>query len=175
MIPMHRLRNLFPGWLLRCAGLFLALAPGALPADPLDEAGWRTFHIATIGAWDQPWGSITNSLQTYRSRMLSMVGGVQPRNVKVGWYGGVGAHEHTLGAYFDYLYTPYYFSVDLNYWLGLAIAYDLPVGFSVSGPPWADSDNQSLDILSNYLEKSGGGCAGEVKTGAREQAIGNRD
>ncbi len=160
--------------------LAVLLATAALTtalADPLDETARNTFHLSPIGVWDQRPGG-TNSVVGYRSRMLSLTGGVMPKNVKAGVSSGLEFLQSTHGGYYDYLFSPgkvldftTYTVAEIDYVTGVIISNDIPFGVHVNGMPWADSAIQSEDILHNYLEKFGGGSylqvdrLGRIRTG----------
>ncbi|MEO6184424.1 MAG: hypothetical protein ABIP71_15255, partial [Verrucomicrobiota bacterium] len=169
-------------WLPESLGRVLAVlwATAALTsalADPLGETARNTFHLSPIGAWDQRPGG-TNSVVGYRSRMLSLTGGVMPKNVKAGVSTGMEYLQSTHGGYYDYLFSPgkvldftTYTVGEIDFVTSVIISNDIPFGVHVNGMPWADSAIQSEDILHNYLEKYGGGSLlqvdrlGRIRTG----------
>lgn len=142
----------------RC-GLAIIVAIQSVAADPLDETQRSLFHLAPIGAWDDKAGSF-NNVADYQSRMLSLTGGVKPRNLKVGMSNGVDFLMSSHGAYYDYIYAPArvqdlgtHFLGEVDYSMKLAQRTDLPMGFHVNGMPWADNQNQADDHLHNFLER----------------------
>jgi len=155
------------------AGL-LGGASCGLRADPLDEVYWRTFFIAPIGAYDQTPGS-SNSIFLFRERLLALTGGGQPPNVKVGFSMTANFISSTHGRYYDYIYSPAYAPWETDANLALARASDLPLGLHINGTPWADPAQQAVDVLSNFLEKQGGGALlqvdrlGRIRNASRTQ------
>ncbi len=130
-----------------------------LSADPLDETQRSLFHLAPIGAWDDVLGSL-NNVADYQSRMLSLTGGVKPKNLKLGMSNGLDFLMSSHGAYYDYIYAPARVQElgthrlgEADYSMALAQRADLPMGFHVNGMPWADGQDQSEDHLHNFLEK----------------------
>lgn len=159
-----------------CAALGLLLQGSAVvaQADPLDEVYWRTFFITPIGAYDPTPGS-SNSIFLLRDRLLALTGGVQPPNLKVGFSMTANFISSTHGRYYDYLYSPAYAPWETDANLALARASDLPLGLHINGTPWADPAQQGADVLSNFLEKHGGGALlqvdrlGRIRNAARAQ------
>jgi hypothetical protein len=162
-------------------GLLFAVAALAGRGDTVDEAAYRTFHLSTIGSWDYRAGSV-NSVTNYRARILSLNGGVMPKNVKASISAGVEFLQSTHGGYYDYLFAsgkhwefPDYVNGESDYYAGYIFPNDIQVGVHVNGMPWADSPIQSEDILHNYLEKFGGGSLlqvdrlGRIRTAATAQ------
>jgi hypothetical protein len=163
-----RLRSQPSTWLKLPAGLLFAAAALTGWADPLDEAAYRTFHLSTIGSWDYRAGSV-NSVTNYRARMLALTGGVMPKNVKAGISAGVEILQSTHGSYYDYIFAtgkhwefPDYVNGESDYYDQYIFPSNIRLGVHVNGMPWADSSNQSEDILHNYLEKFGGGSLLQV-------------
>ena len=161
---------------LKLLGAAAALCCVAIPgwADPLDEVYWRTFHISPIGGYDQTAGS-SNNVTLLRDKLLAQTGGVQPANVKAGFSMAANFMQFTFGSYFDYIYAPASPGSEVDASMGLAIASDLPVGYHVNGTPWADTSDQSADLLCNYLEKYNGGSLlqvdrlGRIRNASRAQ------
>ena len=161
---------------LKLLGAAAALCCVAIPgwADPLDEVYWRTFHISPIGGYDQTAGS-SNNVTLQRDKLLAQTGGVQPANVKAGFSMAANFMQFTFGSYFDYIYAPASPGSEVDASMGLAIASDLPVGYHVNGTPWADTSDQSADLLCNYLEKYNGGSLlqvdrlGRIRNASRAQ------
>ena len=118
-------------------------------ADPIDETYYKTFYIMTLGGFNTNPNDLTNSLYSYRQRMLSQNGGVMPKNLKIGFSGGAWFLVHTENNYYDYIYD----TTELGRQVTDSQKSDLPLGFNVNGMPWGDTADQSVDILHNYLEK----------------------
>ncbi|MCX7002074.1 MAG: hypothetical protein NTV22_02230 [bacterium] len=145
----------------QCLGVCLAvagwmLAPPAA-ADALDQAYWRTFYILPIGGYDNTPGS-SNYLGLVRERLLAQTGGVQPANIKAGFSMTANFISSTYDSYYDYLYNPAYAPWEMDTYVPLAWAHNLPYGVHFNGTPWADPADQSMEVLSNYLEKNAGGA-----------------
>ena len=143
---------------LRC-GLAVVFGTLSTDADPLDETQRNLFHLSPIGAWDDDAGSFNNAGE-YQARMLSLTGGVKPRNLKLGMSNGVDFLMSSHGAYYDYIYAPArvvelgsHRLGEADYSMELAQRADLPMGFHINGMPWADGQNQSEDHLHNFLER----------------------
>jgi len=120
-------------------------------ADPLDETYRQTFYITTIGGFNTAPG--INNIFDYKSNMLAKVGGVMPKNIKVGFSRSFWALNQTQGGYYDYLFN----QTTPDALVNLAIVSDLPYGSHINGMPWGDSAVQAQDILHNFLEKYDGG------------------
>ena len=140
-------------------GLAVILGSQPLCADPLDETQRNLFHLSPIGAWDNDVGSF-NNIADYQSRMLSLTGGVKPKNLKLGMSNGVDFLMSSHGAYYDYIYAPARVQNlgthrlgEVDYSMELAQRTDLPMGFHINGMPWADGQIQSEDHLHNFLER----------------------
>ena len=140
-------------------GLAVAFGIQTVIADPLDETQRNLFHLAPIGAWDDKAGSFNNAAD-YQARMLSLTGGVKPRNFKLGMSNGVDFLMSSHGAYYDYIYAPArvqdlgtHYLGEVDYSMDLAQRTDLPMGFHINGMPWADGQNQAEDHLHNFLER----------------------
>ena len=154
-------------------GLAVAFGIQTVIADPLDETQRNLFHLALIGAWDDKAGSFNNAAD-YQARMLSLTGGVKPRNLKLGTSDGVDFLMSSHGAYYDYIYAPVrvqdlgtHYLGEVDYSMGLAQRTDLPMGFHINGMPWADGQNQAEDHLHNYLERYQNGSLLQVDRGGR--------
>ena len=154
-------------------GLAVAFGIQTVIADPLDETQRNLFHLAPIGAWDDKAGSFNNAAD-YQARMLSLTGGVKPRNFKLGMSNGVDFLMSSHGAYYDYIYAPArvqdlgtHYLGEVDYSMGLAQRTDLPMGFHINGMPWADGQNQAEDHLHNYLELYQNGSLLQVDRGGR--------
>ena len=143
------------------AAATLALAT-QLPADPRDEAYWRTFYLTPIGAWGAedpvpatpesaayPFG--IGNVQEYRNSMLSLTDGEEPLNLRVGISNQIQFLAITQGTYYDWIYEPNY-GGDLWMLRRESQRHDIPFGVHLNGFPWADSHIQSDDNLGNHLE-----------------------
>ena len=149
------------------ASFLLAIIP--VKADPLDETYHQTFYITTIGGFNTAAG--INNVFDYKSNMLAKVGGIMPKNIKVGYSRSFWPLNQTQGSYYDYLFN----QAGADSLIDLAVVSDTPYGSHINGMPWGDSADQSLDILHNFLEKYDGGSYvqkdrnGNIRQAALEQ------
>ncbi|RLD10716.1 MAG: hypothetical protein DRI44_05365 [Chlamydiae bacterium] len=135
-------------WAFFIVFLFLFFAT-QVNADPIDETYYKTFYIMTLGGFNTNPNDLTNSLYSYRQRMLSQNGGAMPKNLKIGFSGGAWFLLHTENNYYNYIYD----NTELGRQMINSQKSNLPIGFNVNGMPWGDTADQSVDILHNYLEK----------------------
>lgn len=167
-------RNAGWRWLGAAAGVSGWLLGFHAAADPLDTPYWRTFYITPIGGYDLAPGS-SNNLFMVRDRLLALTRGAQPANIKVGFSMTANFIASTHGGYYDYVYSPAYAPWETDTNLEMARATGLPLGIHVNGTPWADPPVQSMDVLSNFLEKYGNGALlqvdrfGRIRNAARAQ------
>ena len=114
--------------------------------DPLDTTCWQTFHI---NAYDVAPGGGAQ----YRQLMLANMGGVMPRNLKVGFDATDPFLFWAVGGYYDYLPSVFQLQSPFNE----ARTNDVPIGVCLMATSWDDSAIQCQDILCNFLEKYNGG------------------
>ena len=94
-----------------------------------------------------------NNLFDYRSKLLALTDGVMPTNVKLGASFGAEPLQFTQGDYYDYIFKQTRMAPPFE----ACFASDTPLGIHVNATPWADERDQSVDVLSNFLEKYGNG------------------
>jgi hypothetical protein len=121
-------------------------------ADPLDETYRETFYITTIGNFNTTPGDI-NNVYDYRSRLLADNSGVMPPNVKVGFSQSFWTLYVTEESYYDYIFK----ENSPDFYFDLSEDANALFGVHMNGTPWGDVTNQTIDRLSNYLEKYNNG------------------
>jgi len=142
-----------PVYLLRLFLIIILVSvTSLLYADPLDETYRETFYITTIGAFNTTPGN-ENNIYDYKSRLLADNGGIMPKNLKVGYSRSFWSLSQTKGSYYDYIFT----QNSPDGLINLIKESDTIFGAHMNGVPWGDSEDQSEDILHNYLEKYNNG------------------
>lgn len=126
--------------------LLLLLNGSQLKADPLDEVYYKTYYIITLG------NVAESSVESYKTSLLQDVGGVMPKNLKIGMGTGGWFMFFTQDHYLDYIFDPYY-SNGFQSQINSFYAQDVKTGIMLNGMPWGDNQaDQSVDTLHNYLE-----------------------